>query len=1103
MGKKKSIGLPGGPNEFLQDITQYISVEGFKSYSPDKNNPVNIIESGSITMQDVDFPVLGIDNLGNSQMMFPENDYQFPGDMVMEVPEKQLGGIVKLLKAGIKQAPKYMDDITKNAYKYNPWAYNNIDSKLPEILQFNRENDSWLRQVGRPAIDDVKETGVVRELNEVIDPKLFDEKIKALQNQQSGINFYIGKRYPGPFFKKGETFFDMKKIKSTNKKYDGKRSTRGKSGSAEYLIESGPSIGDDFFQPAYMQSMFRDVGEKGIGDIAIMKPFGREASNFNFYKKDWWDGYKRTPLDELQAGGGLVGSMYKLATDDDYKWTDALYDNTLAPLSDALDVVSIPGALIGELGESITGRGDGEFNFTDAMPGFKGDYSFENMNGEQLKNLAGLKDKDGNPLVDNAVGAFLLNVATDPSTYVGAGVLKSALKKGVTKSAPLIKASADDMVEVFTSDGSRKLMKKADAIRLNRIEDANVNNKTFTNYEDGNWFSDDIQPFYINNAKSALKGGLLNPADPKRVMSAYLDPADAKLFDVGLKGTARARNMSGGVGKPALQGEYVLPPALVKIMREGTSGPGFNTMIGNSESIMNNLDAFYKKLGGGVNKAQFGLSAKIDQFRKNLAANYPTGMGYIPFEETVNANKRKFGSGYLQAIKKSLTDIYKAGTNQVDYDRAYDPEAVTKSNLEQNAFNIYLQQEQVGDNDSNKFTISKYRPSKGDTPEDVYYSIPPEQRKRVYGDQMFPNILPGDPDYNYDALQEKYSGQEEQDMVVGTYTKGIGKNDDGSIYLSAYDKWDLNPLSQLRNNFNSNNAFFNYIADNVDDLSMGLGKPFNIYDRVNYIPMSEGNSSVKKYIKESKVPEWEEKGYNRVVSESRKEQDGGSITPELLMKQAYVESNWDPNIVNSKGYTGLGQIGLQLAEDYKKANKIKGDINLLDPKVNADIQKWSMNELMNSSFINKGNSTDEVKLAKALAAYNWGRGNMSKMLVKQKDAGVDIYKSLDWLSELPKETLEYYKMITTDDFNPETRPLMQQDYLKALENDSIIQNYYKKSGGEYSVFKDYVNGKYNNTKHENHAEKIYDKLNRIHYREAKEAGMSPANFIMTNISRYS
>ena len=91
MGKRKSIGLPGGPNEFLIDITQYISVDGYRNDSPDKTNPVNFIPSGNISMKDVDFPIMGVDNLGNSQMMMPENEYQFPGDMVMETPMAQNG----------------------------------------------------------------------------------------------------------------------------------------------------------------------------------------------------------------------------------------------------------------------------------------------------------------------------------------------------------------------------------------------------------------------------------------------------------------------------------------------------------------------------------------------------------------------------------------------------------------------------------------------------------------------------------------------------------------------------------------------------------------------------------------------------------------------------------------------------------------------------------------------------------------------------------------------------------------------------------------------------------------------------------------------------
>tara|TARA_R110000803_G_scaffold64108_1_gene124978 strand:- start:841 stop:1389 length:549 start_codon:yes stop_codon:yes gene_type:complete len=94
MGHKKSIGLPGGPNEFLQDITQYISIEGYKNDSPDKNNPVNIIESSNITMEGVDFPVRGYGNNGVVQDMTPGAPHYDYGnaDYVVEVPMAQEGG---------------------------------------------------------------------------------------------------------------------------------------------------------------------------------------------------------------------------------------------------------------------------------------------------------------------------------------------------------------------------------------------------------------------------------------------------------------------------------------------------------------------------------------------------------------------------------------------------------------------------------------------------------------------------------------------------------------------------------------------------------------------------------------------------------------------------------------------------------------------------------------------------------------------------------------------------------------------------------------------------------------------------------------------------
>ncbi len=92
MKKKKSIGLPGGPNEYITHVSDMFSIEGYKRNSPDVNNPYNIIPSGSITMKGVDFPVMGTDNLGNMQMMMPGYDYKFPGNAVFEVPMAQ-GGI--------------------------------------------------------------------------------------------------------------------------------------------------------------------------------------------------------------------------------------------------------------------------------------------------------------------------------------------------------------------------------------------------------------------------------------------------------------------------------------------------------------------------------------------------------------------------------------------------------------------------------------------------------------------------------------------------------------------------------------------------------------------------------------------------------------------------------------------------------------------------------------------------------------------------------------------------------------------------------------------------------------------------------------------------
>ena len=72
-----------------------VTKTGYRRNSPDVNNDYNIIPSNRISMTGVDFPVLGIDNLGNSELMYPGGEYEFQGDYVTELPAYGSGGLTQ------------------------------------------------------------------------------------------------------------------------------------------------------------------------------------------------------------------------------------------------------------------------------------------------------------------------------------------------------------------------------------------------------------------------------------------------------------------------------------------------------------------------------------------------------------------------------------------------------------------------------------------------------------------------------------------------------------------------------------------------------------------------------------------------------------------------------------------------------------------------------------------------------------------------------------------------------------------------------------------------------------------------------------------------
>ena len=110
--------------------------------------------------------------------------------------------------------------------------------------------------------------------------------------------------------------------------------------------------------------------------------------------------------------------------------------------SDVLAVASVPANLIAEAVEGVGGKGDKEFNFSDAMPDLssdRGSFNFKNMHGKNMKTVSSVTE------IKNPYLAFAVDLATDPSTYVGAGVIKGVVKKSIKKSTKALVKSADDI----------------------------------------------------------------------------------------------------------------------------------------------------------------------------------------------------------------------------------------------------------------------------------------------------------------------------------------------------------------------------------------------------------------------------------------------------------------------------------------------------------------------------------------------------------------------------------------------------------------------------------------------------------------------------------
>lgn len=130
---------------------------------------------------------------------------------------------------------------------------------------------------------------------------------------------------------------------------------------------------------------------------------------------------------------------------------------------------------------------------------------------------------------------------------------------------------------------------------------------------------------------------------------------------------------------------------------------------------------------------------------------------------------------------------------------------------------------------------------------------------------------------------------------------------------------------------------------------------------------------------------------------------------DIRNRQLYLESAGKETSRSGKGAQGIFQIMPATAQWYKDSTGDVGDI--WDPIYNERVRDWVMDRNWKSNVVKEGNPSNKTRMKKALAAYNYGVGNLKKALNKAKKAGVDTINGDEWLEYLPSETRNYVNFI--------------------------------------------------------------------------------------------
>jgi len=1000
---KESRGLPGGPNEMFTYTTGVFSTEGFRMDSPDVNNYQNIIPSGSITMKERDGsplrkgPIHGVDNLGNEQVMYPGYNYEFPGTEVTETLLAQTGYEVPK-RRGVRLN---YDDKGNVVSESTHIMATETDGKgnwfsFPTLFQnsipYADDSKNWVDMSDRPWEEAYQEA------------KKRNEVIEFGKDKEAAIKFGEGSWKPK--MKLGGALLD-KTIKCGNCGWEWKAADGGSD-----IMDCHKCGGKGLVKAA-------EGGEPIVQTDSATIPTPTPATQYVVKKGD--------TLGKIAAANNTsIASIMR----NNENIADPNVISVNQKINLATQSADAPKEEVYRDWDTIRNKKDEINKLSDEQKIIR----YYNDKPEE-KYL--ILDKKNAVMKLYTGGNFTKSYEVGVGQNPGDAQTVTKVKDGKTDWTGGNKSTGAGIYTISNIDPASKEYYGLPAFNLkneNGIEVATTIHGTPTSrrskFSNGTVVDNRMSNGCINGKCEDLKD-LYNELEMDA--KVYILPEDT------------GNNFQIIDGKPALKvsaqnrqkyNSYVDQKGVTQ------KGQGANQT---TKTLV------YKPIKAFINEKKF----KEDVFQWN---------DFNDEKEYTNTTKP-----FIVGLTTNKKDVMKAAKISSD----------VYNELAKMAFGIYGTESNFGDEHvafgnllraGNKFLD----PESSSSP-DV------KSKASTYGaDENYRSVGYTQLRWNYLNKDEKAALKEvgitsnkdfldPKKAAIGTvtvlgirYNQQLTDKQKQEVWKYLPSKWNNRANYGSRVKSNSSYLSFKQLDKKQEGgeyiLEAQKGKETEDTSWTAYLnPANWGTSryddagTFKEAFRAARVEGdsdflWKGDRYSTELKKNTAPAKPKGITPEILIRQAYRESAFNPKAVSPAGYKGLGQIGDDVIKDYKKANNIAGNVDPFNMKQNSEVQKYSMNELYNSSFINKPGQSEQVRLAKTLAAYNWGRTNVSNLLNDLKEDGVDIYNSLDWISKLPDEPKKYI-----NDILLQKNTTFNTDFSKALGNQKnmpIKRLYGFRDGGE-------------------------------------------------------